>query len=65
MLLQEKIKQTAFSPSESVVVEFIQTHEHQLNDLTIQQIAKICYVHPSTLIRIAKKLGFSGWLKPK
>ena len=62
MLLQEKIKQTSFSPSETVVIEFIQTHEHQLNELTIQQIAKTCYVHPSTLIRIAKKLGFSGWV---
>ena len=62
MLLKEKLKQTAFSPSETVVIDFIQNHKHQLKELTIQQIAKACYVHPSTLIRIAKKTGFNGWI---
>ncbi|MEY8445108.1 MurR/RpiR family transcriptional regulator [Enterococcus ratti] len=62
MLLKEKIKQTTFSPSETEVIHFIQHHEHHLKELTIQQIAKTCYVHPSTLIRVAKKIGFNGWV---
>lgn len=62
MLLKEKLKKIAFSPAETEVIHFIQSHEHQLKEATIQQIAKACYVHPSTLIRIAKKAGFNGWV---
>ncbi|MGM9904352.1 phosphosugar-binding transcriptional regulator [Enterococcus sp. 10A9_DIV0425] len=62
MLLKEKLKQTSFSPSEQQVIHFLQNNERTLGDLTIQQIAESCYVHPSTLIRIAKKMGFAGWV---
>ena len=62
MLLKEKLKKIAFSPAETEVIHFIQSHEYQLKEATIQQIAKACYVHPSTLIRIAKKAGFNGWV---
>ncbi|MGL9893926.1 MurR/RpiR family transcriptional regulator [Enterococcus mundtii] len=62
MLLKEKLKQINFSPSESEVIRFLQANETTLADRTIQQIAATCYVHPSTLIRIAKKMGFHGWV---
>ena len=63
MLLKEKLKQINFSPSESEVIRFLQANETTLADRTIQQIAATCYVHPSTLIRIAKKIDLNMFFR--
>ncbi len=55
MLLREKIKEISFSPSENEVIQFLLSDSPALGEMTIQEIAERCYVHPSTLIRIAKK----------
>ena len=62
MLLSEKMKQTDFSNAESALVEFILAKGTAIEPLTIKEIAEANYVHPSTLIRVAKKLGYKGWL---
>ncbi|MFV0561361.1 MAG: MurR/RpiR family transcriptional regulator [Enterococcus sp.] len=61
MLISEKLKQTNFSPAEASVIAFMFAHPQDLALLTIKEIAEKTFVHPSTLIRIAKKLQFSGW----
>lgn len=61
MLIREKMKQIHFSTAEENVIKFLLHSDSQLEDLTVKQIAEITYVHPSTLIRVAKKLNFSGW----
>ena len=63
MLLRDKIKQTTFSPAETQVVHFLFENTQQVAQLTIQEIANQSFVHPSTLIRVAKKLEFNGWLE--
>ncbi|MGX7132023.1 MurR/RpiR family transcriptional regulator [Enterococcus songbeiensis] len=63
MLVSEKIKQTDFSTAESAVITYILNHSENLADKTIKEIAQATFVHPSTLIRIAKKLGFTGWIE--
>ena len=63
MLLSEKMKQTDFSNAESALVEFILAKGTAIEPLTIKEIAEANYVHPSTLIRVAKKLGYKGWLE--
>lgn len=55
MLLREKIKEISFSPSENEVIQFLLSDSPALGEMTIQEIAERCYVHPSTLIRVAKK----------
>ena len=62
MLLREKIKEISFSPSENEVIQFLLSDSPALGEMTIQEIAERCYVHPSTLIRVAKKMGFDGWV---
>lgn len=57
MLLREKIKEISFSPSENEVIQFLLSDSPALGEMTIQEIAERCYVHPSTLIR-SKKNGF-------
>lgn len=63
MLLSEKMKQTDFSNAESALVEYILAKGTAIEPLTIKEIAEANYVHPSTLIRVAKKLGYKGWLE--
>jgi len=63
MLLSEKMKQTDFSNAENALVEFILAKGTAIEPLTIKEIAEANYVHPSTLIRVAKKLGYKGWLE--
>lgn len=64
MLIQEKIRQTNFSDAEQNVINYILNRPQSLN-LTIKEVAEAAFVHPSTLIRIAKKLDFTGWLEFK
>ncbi|EJD5807324.1 MurR/RpiR family transcriptional regulator [Listeria monocytogenes] len=61
MLLQEKMKYHAFSPSEKIVVEFILDKQELIDDYSTTQIAEETYTTPSILVRIAKKLDFNGY----
>lgn len=65
MLIRERMEETRFSSAEKLLVEDICNHSEELQSLTVQQIAKRNFVHPSTLIRVAKKLGYHGWLELK
>ena len=61
MLLREKIKQTHFSDAEQSIIDLLLDQPEQIANLTIQETAKLVYSHPSTFIRVAKKMGYSGW----
>ncbi|MDT2828419.1 MAG: MurR/RpiR family transcriptional regulator [Enterococcus viikkiensis] len=63
MLLTEKMKQTDFSNAETALVGYILDKGTTIESMTIKEIAEANYVHPSTLIRVAKKLGYNGWLE--
>ncbi|KAF1295803.1 sugar isomerase [Enterococcus sp. JM4C] len=65
MLIQERMQKTSFSSSEQQVIDYLLAHTEGLQDLTIKDIAGEVYTHPSTLIRIAKKMGYSGWKELK
>ena len=65
MLLQEKIQNTKFSNSEQKIIEFILEKGIEIDHYSTTRIAKETYSSPSSLIRIAKKLDFNGWLELK
>lgn len=66
MLLSEKMKeQERFSISERTVISYIFKNWDEIQDQTAKQIAEEAYTHPSILTRIAKKLGYSGWVDLK
>lgn len=61
MLLTEQIQETRFSNSEKEVIRYIEKEKENIEDYPITYIAKKANTVPSTLVRIAKKLGFVGW----
>lgn len=65
MLLTEKMKEEIFSTSERAIIDYLFEQRENIKDKTTKQISKETYTHPSTLIRIAKKLGYSGWVELK
>lgn len=65
MLLTEKMKEDLFSPSEQTIIDYMFEEREIVDNKTTKEIADETYTHPSTLIRVAKKLGFAGWLEFK
>ncbi|WP_277679863.1 MurR/RpiR family transcriptional regulator [Gracilibacillus dipsosauri] len=62
MLLTEKMKEEAFSPSEEIIIDYMFKERENIKNKTVKQISKEIFTHPSTFIRIGKKLGFNGWI---
>lgn len=65
MLLKDRMMNFPFSNTEKVIVDFILEKKLELKDYSASAIAKATYTSPSLLVRIAKKLGYSGWSELK
>ncbi|RIO14054.1 MurR/RpiR family transcriptional regulator [Mammaliicoccus sciuri] len=65
MLLTERMKEDIFSQAEQSIIQYLFEEREKIKSKTLNQISKETYTHPSTGIRIAKKLGFDGWLELK
>lgn len=61
MLIIEQLKEHSFSDAEQTLVDYIIEHPEGLQDLTTKKLAALTHTNPTSLIRVAKKLGFSGW----
>lgn len=61
MLLTEKMNETHFSYNERDVIKFIEEEKEKIENYSTTYIADKTDTTPSTLVRIAKKLGYSGW----
>lgn len=61
MLLQDKMKQYPFSTNEKRIIQFLIDQQEKIQNYSLKMIAKETYTSPSTMIRIANKLGFQGW----
>lgn len=62
MLLQEKLETYSFSASERHVVNYLLKEQHNIQNQTTTEIAKATLSSKSTLVRIAQKLNYDGWL---
>lgn len=62
MLFSEKLQKISLSHAEKMISEYMLQHPELLEKLTMKQVASVTYTHPSTMIRLAKKMGFSGWV---
>ena len=60
-MLIHKIEKTHFSPSESIIIDYILKKGKDIKNMTIAQTANETYTSSPLFIRIAKKLGFDGW----
>lgn len=63
MLLMQKIEEMTcrYSDSRAVVGKYLMKKKGKIKNLSMQQIADETYTSRSTLVRVAQKLGFSGW----
>lgn len=61
MLLIEHMKVEHFSDAEQTLVDYIISHPEELDTMTTTQLAKLTHTNPTSLIRVAKKLGYNGW----
>ena len=60
MLLQEQMKQNVFSYNERTIINFILEKQEKIKDYSTKMIGDETYTAPSTVIRIAHKLGYKG-----
>ncbi len=63
MLISQKIEQMIryTQDAQKNIGEFLLSEKQRLSDYTMQEIADATFSSKPTLVRIAKKLGFSGW----
>ena len=61
MLIRERLERCDFSNSEQTVIQYILKKKLAIKDMTTKEIAAQTYASPSTLVRIAHKMGYSGW----
>ena len=61
MLLQERLETHSFTTSEKQVVEYLLEQQRNIQNKTTAEIAAATFSSKSTLVRIAKKLNYSGW----
>lgn len=61
MLLTEKLETFPFSNSEQAIVDYILDKGLEIKEQTTSQIAQETFASKSTLVRMAQRLGYSGW----
>lgn len=65
MLLKEKMQSFPFSAGEKNIVNYLLNQKFAISEMTAEQIAQATFSSKSSLVRIAKKLDFSGWIDLK
>ncbi|MGG5318251.1 MurR/RpiR family transcriptional regulator [Enterococcus sp. AZ072] len=63
MYLFQRIEEAAFKQSDArrTIGEFILENRDQLQELSMEKIAKLTFTSKPTLVRFAKYFGYSGW----
>lgn len=62
MLLKERIQNTShLSDSQHAVLTYMYENPHEIETMTLKEIAKASYTSPATLIRLSKNLGYDGF----
>ncbi len=67
MTFEERIYEQEFklNDTDDSIIEYVRTHRSDLQELSIHNIAKALYVAPNAIMRVAKKLGYSGFSELK
>lgn len=61
MLLEQKIDKVKLSSSQEIVIQYILKEREKIKNKTIKDIAAATYTSPGTIMRLSKKLGYSGF----
>jgi len=62
-MLHELINKHAEKLSENdyYILSYVQKHTDEVKDMTIIELSKVCNMSKSSILRLSKKLGFSGY----
>ena len=60
MNIYNKIEKTRFTDVENQFIQYITTHQQEIIDMNVSQLAKASYVSLSTIYRVMEKLDLSG-----
>lgn len=63
MDLKNLFRDVKLTKIEVAVLQYIQNNPEQCIREGVRTVAERCYSNPSSLVRLAKKLKFSGWLE--
>lgn len=62
MIISNKLESTdLFSKSEEILAKYILQEKENIENLSTKDLATATFTSPSTVIRLSKKLGFTGW----
>lgn len=61
MLIEQKLENIKLSDAQNKVMQFFYKQRSQIKNMNITDIAKQTYVSTTTVIRLAKKLGYHGF----
>lgn len=60
--LQEKLESDAFhSTSDKQIASYILNHIGEIQSMSVQSLAKQCFVSVSTIVRFSRRLGYNGY----
>lgn len=59
------IKDPTFSETDEDIIDYINVHRSAIMQLSIQKIASDLYISPNAVMRLSKKLGYSGFSELK
>ena len=60
-MIKELFETITLTPQEKNVVQYIQEHPECLLNINAKELAELTYVSSPTIIRLSKKLGFTGY----
>ncbi len=67
MTFEKRVYEQEFklNDTDDSVIEYIQLHRNELQNVSIHKIAEVLYCSPNAIMRTAKKLGYSGFSELK
>lgn len=67
MTFDERIEEIEMylNDTEDDIVEYIKKHREHLHEMSIQKIANELFIAPNSIMRLSKKLGYSGFAELK
>lgn len=67
MRFEERILQEEFqlNDTDDIIIEYIRKHRQNINQISIQKIANELYIVPNAIMRLSRKLGYTGFAELK
>ena len=62
---QAELLYADLNDSEKEMIQYIKSHKQEVINMTINELAKILLSSKSSVLRLAKKLGFTGYSELK